>query len=81
MKAGNEAGYIITDYNDEDQEGLSYIQTNTRNGVRSSISVEYLESSADRTNLHIAVKVWSAELTLRIREQPECLLLETIRSI
>ena len=55
MKASNEAGYNITDYNGENQEGFSYIQRTIRNGVRSSTSVEYLKNTADRTNLHIAV--------------------------
>ena len=55
MKAGKEAGYNISDYNGEEQEGFSYIQLTTRNGVRSSTSVEYLGNTADRTNLHIAV--------------------------
>ena len=56
MKAGKEAGYDITDYNGEDQEGFNFIQLNTRNGVRSSTSVEYLQQTANRKNLHIGVK-------------------------
>ena len=55
MKAGRELGYNNTDYNGEDQEGFNYMQETTRNGVRSSTSVEYLGNTASRNNLHIAV--------------------------
>ena len=55
MKAGRELGYNNTDYNGEDQEGFNYMQETTRNGLRSSTSVEYLGNTASRSNLHIAV--------------------------
>ena len=64
MKARNEAGYNITDYNGENQEGFSYIQRTIRNGVRSSTSVEYLKNTADRTNLHIAVNSMVTEIVI-----------------
>ena len=56
MKAGEELGYNLVDYNAEDQDGFSHIQTNTRNGFRSSTSFEFLGKTAGRKNLHIAVR-------------------------
>ena len=68
MKAGKEAGYNITDYNGEDQEGFNYIQLNTRNGVRSSISLEYLGNTADRNNLHIAVNSMVTKIAIEDKQ-------------
>ena len=56
MKACEELGYRITDYNGGEEEGCSGIQINVRNGLRSSTSVEYLDNTAERENLHIAVR-------------------------
>ena len=39
LTAGQEAGYSIIDYNGEGEEGVSYVQLNTRKGVRSSSSI------------------------------------------
>ena len=64
MKAGREMGYEITDYNGEDQEGFNYIQLNTRKGVRSSSSIELLENTEDRSNLHIAVKSFVTKIEI-----------------
>lgn len=55
LKAGEELGYEITDYNGVDQEGFSIVQSNVRKGVRSSTSLEYLGKIEKRDNLHIAV--------------------------
>ena len=55
IQAGRELGYKITDYNGEDQEGFNYIQVTTRNGARSNAGVEYLQHTATRANLHIAI--------------------------
>ncbi|XP_045181607.2 glucose dehydrogenase [FAD, quinone]-like [Mercenaria mercenaria] len=56
LKAGEELGYDVSDYNGKDLEGFSIIQKTVRNGVRSSTSVEYLGNTESRDNLHIAVK-------------------------
>ena len=56
MQAGKEAGYNITDYNGEDQEGFNLVQQTIRHGIRSSTSLEYLGHTANRNNLHIAVR-------------------------
>ena len=64
MKAGKEMGYEITDYNGEDQEGFNFIQSNTRNGVRSSSALELLENTAERKNLHIAVESFVSKIEI-----------------
>ena len=56
MKAGEDLGWKISDYNGADQEGFSRIQVTVRNGVRSSTGVEFLGDTADRDNLHIALR-------------------------
>lgn len=64
MKAGKEMGYEITDYNGEDQAGFNFIQSNTRNGVRSSSALELLENTAERKNLHIAVESFVSKIEI-----------------
>ena len=56
LKAAKELGWRIDDYNGKDQEGFSIMQHTVRRGVRSSASLEYLGNTANRDNLHIAVK-------------------------
>ena len=56
MKAAKELGWRICDYNGKDQEGFSSMQLTVRKGVRSSTGLEYLGNTADRENLHIAVR-------------------------
>ena len=56
MKAGEELGWQISDYNGADQEGFSRIQVTVRKGMRSSTGVEFLSNTADRDNLHIALR-------------------------
>ena len=65
MKAGRELGYNNTDYNGEDQEGFNYMQETTRNGLRSSTSVEYLGNTASRGNLHIAVNSFVTKVEIK----------------
>lgn len=65
MKAGQELGYNITDYNGEDQEGFSIVQSNVRDGVRSSTSLEFLGRIEKRDNLHIAVKSIVTKIEIR----------------
>ena len=54
LKAGQEMGYKLVDYNGATQEGWSVNQLNTRNGVRSSTSLEFLGRVRGRKNLHVA---------------------------
>ncbi|XP_060575885.1 L-sorbose 1-dehydrogenase-like [Ruditapes philippinarum] len=65
MKVGEELGYPITDYNGEDQEGFSVIQSNVRDGVRSSTSLEYLAKIGKRNNLDIAIKALVAKIDIK----------------
>ena len=65
MQAGKEAGYNITDYNGEAQEGFNYIQQTTRNGIRSSTSLEYLGNTASRNNLHIGVRSFVTKIEIK----------------
>ena len=65
IRAGKEAGYNCVDYNGADQEGLSYIQLSSRNGVRSSSSKEMLKDIGDRKNLHIAVESFVTKIEIQ----------------
>ena len=56
MRAGEDLGWKVSDYNGADQEGFSRIQVTARNGVRSSTGVEFLGDTADRDNLHISLR-------------------------
>ncbi|XP_053397531.1 L-sorbose 1-dehydrogenase-like [Mercenaria mercenaria] len=55
MKAGQELGYNITDYNGGEQVGFSKIQLNTRKGVRESSAAAYLGRPGKKDNLDIAI--------------------------
>ena len=65
LKAGQEMGYKITDYNGEDQEGFNKIQITVRNGVRSSTGLEFLGNTADRANLHIAIRSFVTKIEIQ----------------
>ncbi|XP_053394293.1 glucose dehydrogenase [FAD, quinone]-like isoform X2 [Mercenaria mercenaria] len=65
MKAGQELGYEITDYNGKDQEGFSVVQSNVRNGVRSSTCLEYLGKIGNRDNLHVTVKTVVSKVDIK----------------
>lgn len=64
LKAGVEMGYNITDYNGRDQEGFNKIQMMVRNGVRSGIAMEYLGNTANRPNLHIALRSFVTKIEI-----------------
>ena len=54
IEAAVNEGYKKTeDYNQEDQEGVSYFQLTTKNGKRCSSAVAYLHPAAKRQNLQI----------------------------
>lgn len=52
LKAGEELGYKIVDYNGQNQIGFSYIQANMNRGTRCSAAKAYLQS-INRSNLEI----------------------------
>ena len=65
LKAGQEMGYDITDYNGADQEGFNKIQITVRNGIRSSTALEFLGNTADRKNLHIAIRSFVTKIEIQ----------------
>ncbi|XP_032663999.1 glucose dehydrogenase [FAD, quinone]-like [Odontomachus brunneus] len=52
LKAGQELGYDVVDYNGQNQVGFSYIQVNMDHGTRCSAARAYLDI-IDRPNLNI----------------------------
>ena len=64
LKAGQELGYNVTDYNGEDQEGFSSVQKTIRNGVRSSTGLEYLGRANKRKNLHISINTFATKINI-----------------
>jgi choline dehydrogenase len=54
VKAGEELGYKIIDYNGETQTGFNYLQTTTRDGMRWSASRSYLHPIRNRKNFHVS---------------------------
>ncbi|WAR12782.1 DHGL-like protein [Mya arenaria] len=55
LKAGQEMGYKLNDYNGEIHQGWSPMQLTIRNGVRSSTSLEFLGRAKGRPNLHVGI--------------------------
>ncbi|XP_043271046.1 glucose dehydrogenase [FAD, quinone]-like [Venturia canescens] len=53
VKAGKELGWDEVDYNGERQTGFSFIQTNTKDGMRLSSNRAYLRPNEKRKNLSI----------------------------
>ncbi|XP_013103300.2 glucose dehydrogenase [FAD, quinone] [Stomoxys calcitrans] len=54
LKAAQQAGHNITDYNGESQMGASYVQATTKNGRRHSAFSAYIQPIRyERKNLHI----------------------------
>ena len=64
LKAGEELGYKVSDYNGEKQEGFSRMQINVRKGVRSSSGAEYLARAAGRNNLHVALRSYVTKIEI-----------------
>ena len=63
-EAGKELGYKEVDYNGEEQEGFSTLQSTIRGGVRSSTSREFLHPAMKRTNLHVAVNTHATKVLI-----------------
>ncbi|XP_025603101.2 glucose dehydrogenase [FAD, quinone]-like [Athalia rosae] len=53
LRAAEEAGHKILDYNGEDQLGFSYVQSTLRNGRRCSAAKAFLRPVIGRPNLHV----------------------------
>ncbi|KAL4218200.1 hypothetical protein ACF0H5_022936 [Mactra antiquata] len=65
LQAGREMKYEVEDLNGEVREGFDRIQTNIRNGVRSSAALEFLGKVAgDRENLHIGVNSFVTKIQI-----------------
>lgn len=65
LKAGQELGYNVTDYNGNNQEGFSVAQSNIRHGLRSSTAYEYLGKTPKRENLDIAIRTFVTKVDIR----------------
>ncbi|KAL4228233.1 hypothetical protein ACF0H5_013666 [Mactra antiquata] len=64
LKAGQELGYEIIDYNGKDQEGFSKVQISVRNGVRESTGLAYLGRIGRRPNLDIALNTMATMIEI-----------------
>jgi choline dehydrogenase len=63
ISAGNELGVCTTvDFNAGDQEGVGYYQLFTKNGLRCSTAVGYLNPARPRPNLTIAVNAQATQI-------------------
>ena len=65
LKAGQEIGYDIVDYNGQTQEGFSPMQLTVRNGVRSSTGVEFLGRAKGRKNLHVGIDSFVTKIEIK----------------
>ena len=72
LQAGRELGYkVIEDYvynDNDDPDGLIYIQLMIRHGVRSNAGVEYLQNTAERENLHIAINSFVTKIAVKDKQ-------------
>ena len=64
LEAGQEAGYDVIDYNGAVEDGIGYAQLNTRKGVRSGSSNEFLNTAAKRDNLDIALNTLATKVEI-----------------
>ena len=62
LEAGKEAGYDVIDYNGAEEEGVGYTQLNTKKGVRSSSSMDYLMNAAKPDNLDITINTFVTKI-------------------
>ena len=66
LEAAVAAGQRWTDdYNQEDQEGVSYFQMTMRNGVRCSSAAAYLKPVMGRQNLHVFTNAHSHKINIK----------------
>ncbi|XP_045159508.2 glucose dehydrogenase [FAD, quinone]-like isoform X2 [Mercenaria mercenaria] len=65
MKAGQELGFNITDYNGADQEGFNRIQVTVRKGVRDATGLAFLGRMGKRQNLDIAIETFVTKVDIK----------------
>lgn len=68
LKAGEQMGYKIVDYNGETHQGWSPMQLTIRNGVRSSTSLEFLGRAIGRENLHVAIRALVTKIDIQNKQ-------------
>jgi choline dehydrogenase len=68
MKAGQELGFNITDYNGADQEGFNRIQVTVRNGVRDATGLAFLGRIGKRSNLDIVLETFVTKVNIKNKE-------------
>jgi choline dehydrogenase len=56
LKAGQELGYKLVDYNSADQEGFSNMQLSIRNGIHSSTGLEFMSRVTKWNNIDIGIR-------------------------
>ena len=63
IEACEQSGYRrVADYNGNDPDGAAPLQVSTRNGVRCSTAVGYLERARGRSNLHIVTNALATRI-------------------
>ncbi|XP_045169152.2 glucose dehydrogenase [FAD, quinone]-like [Mercenaria mercenaria] len=65
LQAGQELGYIITDYNGPDQIGFNKVQITTKTGVRGSTGVLYLGQPGKKVNLDIVIETMATKIDIK----------------
>lgn len=53
VKSARQAGHPLTDYNGESQVGVSFLQSNTKRGIRHSAASAFINPVRHRPNLHV----------------------------
>ncbi|XP_062559464.1 glucose dehydrogenase [FAD, quinone]-like [Armigeres subalbatus] len=64
IKSAEEYGLPYIDYNTREQLGSSYIQSNTKNGLRWTAARALLNPIRERKNLHVLTKAWVTKVLI-----------------
>lgn len=64
MKSAIDSGYNFVDYNGEEQIGVSYVQSNTKNGWRVDAAEAFLAPIRNRKNLDIISEATAFKLNI-----------------
>ncbi|XP_042239057.1 glucose dehydrogenase [FAD, quinone]-like [Homarus americanus] len=62
LKAGQQLGYNLIDYNGPEQIGFSSLQFTTQNGRRASTAEVYIKPASTRPNLHVAFNAYVTKI-------------------
>ena len=81
LEAGQEAGYKVIDYNRDGKEDVSYVQLNTRKGVRSSSSIELLRRAALRDSLDNAINTYATKIEIENKRATGVFVLRRLRKL